>query len=158
MLTKSIPVLAIISFTVLSLGMTPFPTLAITVTEGTKELVGHLADLVGTVIGKIPGPSPEPQPGPSPGPQLGPSPEPQPGTSNPNYPDVEFMMQQMRSYWSQFEVQLNYLPQEEQQYALQYVRNSIDYQLAVYSPYEQQQARNGLAQTMSPALAQALLF
>jgi hypothetical protein len=68
------------------------------------------------------------------------------------------MMQQMRSIWTQFEMQLNYLPLEEKQYALQSVRQMIDYQLAVYSPYEQQQAKDALAQTMSPELAQELLY
>ena len=84
-----------------------------------------------------------------------------PDQTNPTYPydaDVTYMMQQLQQYWTNFEMQLVQLPPPQQQYAISYARLAIAQQLAPFPPEQQQAALNLLQQTMSPDLAQVLLF
>jgi hypothetical protein len=68
------------------------------------------------------------------------------------------MMQQLQQFWTQFEWQLGQVPPPQQQVVISYARQMIAQQLAPYPPEQQQEAVNLLQQTMSPYLAQTLLF
>lgn len=159
---KTIIIICLISLIILSLSVTFVSKGAWGITDNQYQTFNNILDIFKKGMDFIPKPqndlnAPLSQ---QPDPQYNPYSQPyQLSPSDPTNLGSTFgIQQQLTQFWTQFENQLVILSPYEQQYALSYAREIIGLQLSPYSPDQQQEAITELRETMSPELADLLLF